>query len=107
MNEPSTALVPTEVGFLELPDRTTVDPLEIARLSFLAGFKGKTREGYEYDLKCFFEWCQQKGLPPLEAKRGHVEFYLRHMEEETTWKSATRCKRYDTVRGVLPRLRPG
>lgn len=97
----TTALVPTEVGFLDLrPAPGQPDQLRMAIASFLSKYTGKTLAGYRCDLNIFLGWCAdpEHTVAPLHAQRGHIELYLRWMEQ-TGWASATIAKRYDTVRG--------
>lgn len=104
MNEPTaSALEPTEVGFLDIVRRTDTGPsdkLQLAIAGFLSKYKGQTLTGYRYDLNVFLKWCAdpEHYVDPLDAKRGHIELYLRYLEL-TGWASATITKRYDTVRG--------
>lgn len=56
------------------------DPLELAIAGFLAGYKGNTFRSYRTDLQTYLAWCAQHDLPPLMAKRPHIELYMRHIE---------------------------
>lgn len=56
------------------------DPLELAIAGFLAGYRGNTFRSYRTDLKTYLDWCAQHDLAPLDAKRPHIELYLRHCE---------------------------
>lgn len=49
--------------------------------AFLAGYKARTFDSYKYDLSVWFRWCQRNGLVVLDAKRVHVELFMRDMEE--------------------------
>lgn len=107
MNPTQHTLVPAQVGYLDIPGRVgpATDQLRLAIASFLAGYRGRTRDGYEYDLNVYLNWCRRPdadnpsfALAPLEAKRGHLELYVRWLEQ-TGWATATCAKRYDTVRG--------
>lgn len=48
---------------------------------YLAGYREATRRSYTTDLKDWFNWCAQQGLPPLQIQRPHMDFYLRQLEE--------------------------
>jgi integrase/recombinase XerD len=73
-----------------------MDPLKLATLGFLARYKGKTLEAYTLDLKSYFGWCASVNLPPLEAKRPHLELFLRWLEQRN-YSSATVNRRFNTV----------
>lgn len=86
-----------DVGFLQL--RAAPDLLFLIKHGYLAKYKGTTRRDYETDLEVFLAWCRRMGLDPLEAKRAHMEFYLRWLEE-SGWKSATISRRFGVVAGM-------
>lgn len=89
-------LSPSEVGFLNLESR---DPLRYAISSYLARFSGTTLIDYARDLRVFLDWCDRHGLPVLKAKRGHIEMYVRYLEE-SGWASSTICRRVGVVAGL-------
>ena len=60
------------------------DVLRLAVAAYLARFKGQSRIHCESDLRSYLTWCQDHGLPPLTAQRGHVELYVRWMQEVRT-----------------------
>jgi site-specific recombinase XerD len=98
MAQPSHALVPgtaNEVGFYDITAERT-DPLRFVVASFLARYKGSTLYDYCHDLELFFTWCANNHLPVLEAKRGHLELYLRHLERRALAES-TISRRFGTV----------
>lgn len=86
-----------DIGFDLAPK---VDPLTLAVQGYLARYKGSTRKDYTTDLKVFLGWCERNELPPLLAKRAHIEFYLRWLEE-TGWASSTVARRYGVVNGLF------
>ena len=55
--------------------------LRIAIAGYLARFKGQSRIHTESDLRSFLNWCHRQGLDPLDARRPHVELFLRWMQE--------------------------
>lgn len=89
----ATALAPSYVGHL-----AAMEPLELAVAGYLARYTGSTFKDYRYDLSIYLDWCARNGLPPLQAKRPHLELYLRWLEQ-TGWAEATRARRYGTVAG--------
>jgi integrase/recombinase XerD len=86
-----TALMPTDVGHL-----AAMDPLELSLAGFLARYKGGTFREYRHDMRVYFDWCARNGLHPLQAKRPHLELYVRWLEQ-TGLAPATIARRYGTV----------
>lgn len=66
---------------LESPAAPLTDPALLAAAGFLAGYSGTTRVGYTIDLKSWWAFCETNGLDVLDAKRPHVELFVRSMEE--------------------------
>lgn len=61
---------------------TTIPDWQVVAMSFLGSYrKESTRRGYELSLRKWFEWCRKRQIPPLLAKRVHVELWMREMEE--------------------------
>lgn len=56
---------------------TTADELAAA---FLLGYGEATREGYARDLRGWFAWLAERAVDPLDARRVHVEWWLRDQE---------------------------
>jgi integrase/recombinase XerD len=71
---------------------------EAVAAGFLLGYRGRTREAYQTDLRDFGAWCASVELDPLEAARGHVEAYARHLEEVGR-SPATVARRLSTLGG--------
>lgn len=74
------------------------DPLKLAVAGYLARFKGSTFVDYTRDLKVYLAWCDRNSLRPLEAMRGHIELYVRWLEE-TGWSSSTVNRRVTVMAG--------
>ncbi|MCZ7629951.1 MAG: hypothetical protein M5U19_13290 [Microthrixaceae bacterium] len=55
--------------------RTRYDDAQLAAMSFLAHYSGRTLEAYRYDLRCFFQWAADSGIAVLDATRAHIEVY--------------------------------
>lgn len=66
---------------LLVDEQPLVDPALLAAAGFLSGYSGTTRDGYTIDLKAWWTFCERHGLAVLEAKRAHIELYVRAMEE--------------------------
>ena len=51
---------------------------QLAAVSYLARYSGRTHTLYAYQLREWFAWCQTNALDPLVGiQRGHVELYIR------------------------------
>ena len=49
---------------------------QLAAVSFLARYSGRTHALYAFQLKQWFAWCEHHGLEPLVGiQRAHVELY--------------------------------
>ena len=55
----------------------TMTPFQQAVAGYFSKFHGATLRAYKQDLEQYFDWCAQQNLPPMAAKRFHVEMYLR------------------------------
>jgi site-specific recombinase XerC len=59
---------------------TSMSTAQLAAVSFLARYSGRTHEMYTSQLARWFAWCERNGLDPLVGiKRAHVELYIRHL----------------------------
>ena len=55
---------------------------QLAAVSFLARYSGRTHHLYEFQLREWFSWCEARGLDPLVGvQRAHVELYIRGLGE--------------------------
>ena len=62
------------------PDSMT--PAQLAAVSFLARYTGRTHDLYASQLRRWFAWCEDNGLDPLIGiQRAHVELYIRQMTD--------------------------
>ena len=73
---------------------------ELAAAGFLARYREPTTSAYRVDLRCFWQWCLDRGLVPLGVKRGHLELYLRDLEQRG-YAPATISRRLSTVAGLF------
>lgn len=73
--------------------------LRVAVAAYLARFKGQSRVHSESDLRAFLTWLSERGLDPLQAKRPHIELYLRWMQEVGGYKPSTVSRRLSVVAG--------
>ena len=75
-----------------------LDEAQLAAVAFLARYRGRTLESYRADLRQFFQWASDVGLPPLAAKRAHIELYRASMDERGL-AASTVDRRLSTVCG--------
>lgn len=73
--------------------------VRLAVAAYLARFKGQSRIHTESDLRCYLSWCHDHALPPLQARRPHVELYLRWMQEARRYQPSTVSRRLSVVAG--------
>ena len=73
--------------------------LRLAVAGFLANYQGQTRVHTESDLACFLDWCENRQLPPLEARRVDLERYLRWMQGDRRFRPSTVSRRLSVVAG--------
>jgi integrase/recombinase XerD len=73
------------IGWLPTPSPatfTTDDPmLRLAVAAHLARYKGESRIHTASDLNSYLRWCFERDVSPLHARRGHVELYLRWLQD--------------------------
>ena len=93
------------MSFTDLPSTPSdplvpfTDQLRLAVAAYLARFTGASRYHTESDLRCYLAWCAQHGLDPLSARRPHLEFYLRWMQEIRRFKPSTVSRRFSITAG--------
>jgi integrase/recombinase XerD len=96
----------TSTYALQTPSAGPYDDAFMAAAGFLAGYSGSTLAGYKIDLRGWFNFCAQHDLPVFEARRPHIEFYARSLEEGadrpgrwqgTPYAKPTICRRISTV----------
>ena len=75
-----------------------LDEAQLAAVAFLARYRARTLESYRADLRQFFQWASDVGLPPLAATRTHIELYRSSMEARGL-AASTVDRRLSTVRG--------
>lgn len=73
--------------------------LTLAATAFLARYSGHSRRHADCDLRCFFDWTHQQGVPPLEASRPHIELFIRWMQEARRYKPSTISRRVSILVG--------
>lgn len=76
------------------------DLTPFAMAAFLARYREPTVSAYRRDLRCFWAWCAEHDLVPLQARRPHLELYLRDLERRG-YAAATISRRLSTVAGLF------
>ncbi len=57
-----------------------MSPAQLAAVSYLARYSGRTHDLYAYQLRRWFAWCEGNDLDPLVGiQRAHVELYIRQL----------------------------
>ena len=90
---------------MESTQLTLTEPVEdslvlrLAIAAYLARYKGQSRTHAESDLRSFIGWAADHGLHPLEAKRAHIELYMRWMQEVRRYKPSTVSRRLSVLAG--------
>ncbi len=73
--------ISSSVTLVSARDADPFAQAQMAAAAYLARYSGRTLETYRYDLRTFFQWCDDVGLAVLEAKRAHIELWRSAMEE--------------------------
>jgi hypothetical protein len=81
---------------LDTPTAPLQDPALLAAAGFLAGYSGTTHSGYVIDLRGWWRFCELHGLDVFDAKRAHLELYIRSLEDHPYARS-TIGRRISTV----------
>ena len=91
---------------------------QLAAVSFLARYSGRTHGLYAYQLREWFAWCESNGVDPLVGvQRAHVELYIRGLGDAaqatqalwtssgvtaSPWRATARCGQCGVVRDMGP-----
>jgi hypothetical protein len=73
------------------------DPLELALAGFLSAYKGRTFDKQRRVIKHYVDWGLQNDLPPLDARRPHIELFVRWCETQP-WSESYICQHFIGVR---------
>ena len=74
------------------------DEAQLAAVSFLARYSGRTLEAYRRDLRGFFQWATGNRIVVLGANRAHIELFRAWMEDRGL-AASTIDRRLSTVCG--------
>ena len=70
---------------------STMSTAQLAAVSYLARYAGRTHALYVYQLRQWFTWCETNGLDPLVGiQRAHVELYIRQLGDRPLMDSSSR-----------------
>src|SRR5918994_3370795 len=67
------------------------DEAQLAAVSFLARYSGRTLEAYRHDLRGFFQWATDNRIVVLGANRAHIELF------RAGWRTAGSPRQLSTV----------
>jgi len=74
------------------------DEAQLAAVSFLARYRGRTLEAYRHDLRGFFQMATAHRIAVVEASRAHIELFRAWMEDRGL-AASTIDRRLSTVCG--------
>jgi integrase/recombinase XerD len=75
-----------------------INEAQLAAVSFLARYNGRTLEAYRHDLRGYFQWASDNDVAVLEATRPHIELFRAWMENRGL-AASTIDRRLSTVCG--------
>lgn len=79
----------------------TMSSAQLAAVSFLARYSGRTHALYAFQLRQWFTWCETNALDPLTGvQRAHVELYIRGLSERGLMDSSVNTMMH-AVRGYF------
>lgn len=80
--QPATPTLDRAGAIQLLPGDDTQDPFTRLAAAFLLGYRRHSARGYLADLRAWAAWCAQLGVHPFDARRHHVDAWIRHLESE-------------------------
>ena len=79
----------------------TMSTAQLAAVSYLARYAGRTHTLYAYQLSQWFTWCETSGTDPLVGiQRAHVELYIRGLGDRPLMDSSVNTMMH-AVRGYF------
>ena len=81
---------------------STMSTAQLAAVSYLARYAGRTHALYAYQLRQWFAWCERNGLvdPLVGIQRAHVELYIRQLGDRPLMDSSVNTMMH-AVRGYF------
>ena len=80
---------------------TTMSTAQLAAVSYLARYSGRTHTLYSFQLREWFAWCEANGLEALTGiQRAHVELYIRGLGDRGLMDSSVNTMMH-AVRGYF------
>src|SRR5215211_102512 len=93
-----TTIYSTATSLQRLDADGAFDEAQLAAVSFLARYSGRTLDAYRHDLRGFFQWATDQDIAVLGASRAHIELFRAWMEDR--WLAASTIdRRLSTVCG--------
>jgi len=89
----------------------TMSTAQLAAVSYLARYAGRTHVLYSFQVRQWFAWCEGNGLDPLVGiQRAHVELYIRQLGDRglmdssvvTTMHAVRGYFRFAHIDGLIP-----
>ena len=79
----------------------TMSTAQLAAVSYLARYAGRTHALYAFQLRQWFAWCESNGLDSLVGiQRAHVELYIRGLGDRGLMDSSVNTMMH-AVRGYF------
>ena len=79
----------------------TMSTAQLAAVSYLARYSGRTHALYAFQLREWFAWCESNGLDARAGiQRAHVELYIRHLGDRGLMDSSVNTMMH-AVRGLF------
>jgi len=76
------ALSDRQIAVERLPGYAEQDPFERLAMAFLVGYPRHSARAYLADLKAWGAWCAAVGVHPFDARRHHVDAWVRVLTTE-------------------------
>jgi len=83
-----------------LPGTRAITTADLAAASYLARYRGATRDNYEVSLKLLWQWCADHSIDVLEGMRRPIlELFVRYLEDERHNRPSTVAHHITIVHG--------
>lgn len=91
----------TNSDLARIADISNTGRAAIIRAGYIAKYSNTTtREHATAIVDQWYRWCYDHGLDPIDAKRAHIELWLRYLEEERGLMPSSICGKLTSVRGL-------
>jgi site-specific recombinase XerD len=72
--------------------------MELFVAAFLSRWQGNSQIAYSSDVRTFRDWCAENDLHPFDARRVHIEAYVRYLREDRKNVPSTINRRIISIR---------